>query len=247
MRSVVERVLRDFKEHLKPYLKKPYERLRGILHIVVPVKGPHYCPTIDNPRLELIDSDAEVSRAIDAMVRERGAQGLTLCDAGGGGGMHKAVADGVRYVILDISPGVEGSDAIEVIEADICDCPQVADESFDIVYSNNVFEHLKEPWKAAAELGRLLKPGGLVAVHTAFAWRYHPVPEDYWRYSHSALAFLFEEIAGLETLKCGYDLSSRRMNVLGGNVPKGEDQVPKDLFGGFREQWRVTYIGRKPE
>ena len=37
----------------------------------------------------------------------------------------------------------------------------LADESYDIVISQDVFEHVFEPEKAFAELGRILKPGGV--------------------------------------------------------------------------------------
>ena len=39
------------------------------------------------------------------------------------------------------------------------------------------------PWLAAAEIARILKPGGLAITHTLFSWRNHPCPIDYWRFS----------------------------------------------------------------
>ncbi|MEY2564900.1 MAG: hypothetical protein QOH88_3093 [Verrucomicrobiota bacterium] len=50
------------------------------------------------------------------------------------------------------------------------------DNVFDRVFAFNVFEHLTNPKKAAEEILRVLKPGGAVAVHTAFLQALHEEP-----------------------------------------------------------------------
>ncbi len=47
-----------------------------------------------------------------------------------------------------------------------------ADATFDLIVSRSVFEHIEKPREVAAELGRVLKPGGVVAVMTPNAWGY---------------------------------------------------------------------------
>jgi hypothetical protein len=137
---------------------------------------------------------------------------------------------------------LEASDIPNTIIADITDCRDtIPDESFDIVMSSDVFEHIDRPWLAAAEIGRILKPGGLAITHTLFAWRNHPCPIDYWRYSPECLEFLF---SNLECLEKGYDLSERR-NDQPGFWPDGLDSVPVDHFGGWREHWSVYNVSRK--
>ena len=84
-------------------------------------------------------------------------------------------------------------------------------ESFDVILAVDVFEHLKEPWKAAKEIKRLLKPEGVVIIITVWSWRYHPVPVDYWRFSMIVLDFLFE---GLTCIDKGFDISERRKILL---------------------------------
>ena len=137
---------------------------------------------------------------------------------------------------------LKASDIPNTIIADITDCRDtIPDESFDLVLSSDVFEHIDRPWLAAAEIGRILKPGGLAITHTLFAWRNHPCPIDYWRYSPECLEFLF---ADLECLEKGYDLSQRRMNQPG-FWPSGKDSVPIDHLGGWREHWSVYIVSRK--
>jgi SAM-dependent methyltransferase len=100
---------------------------------------------------------------------------------------------------------LEVSDIPDTIAADITDCRDtIADESFDIVVACDVFEHIDRPWLAAAEISRMLKPGGLVIANTLFAWRNPPGPVDYWTYLPESLEFLF---SGLECLEKGYDQS----------------------------------------
>jgi SAM-dependent methyltransferase len=54
------------------------------------------------------------------------------------------------------------------------------DNVFDRVFAFNVFEHLANPKKAAAEILRVLKPGGSVAIHTAFLQAAHEEPHHYF-------------------------------------------------------------------
>ena len=65
------------------------------------------------------------------------------------------------------------------------------DESFDFVISDMVIEHLEgDPQKAFDETLRVLRPGG-IAIHTsAFIYRFHPAPGDFWRFSPDALRLL---------------------------------------------------------
>jgi SAM-dependent methyltransferase len=55
-----------------------------------------------------------------------------------------------------------------------------ADASFDAVVSFNTFEHLYDPERAASEIYRVLKPGGRLALHTAFLQPVHEAPHHYY-------------------------------------------------------------------
>lgn len=54
------------------------------------------------------------------------------------------------------------------------------EEVFDRVFALNVFEHLRDPRLAAREIFRVLKPGGIVMVHTAFLQSLHEEPNHFY-------------------------------------------------------------------
>jgi len=145
----------------------------------------------------------------------------------------------LEYYSLDLE--YDGSK--NTIVGDITNCPQISDNSYDFVFSSDTFEHIKEPWKAAKEMKRILKPGGICFIYTSFSWRYHAIPIDYWRFTPQCLVFLFE---GLECLEANCDDRNRRQDHRGGDQQeKYYDGVPLDNMGGFRENWRVYYVGHK--
>jgi SAM-dependent methyltransferase len=71
------------------------------------------------------------------------------------------------------------------------------DGSFDTVLNIQVLEHTPHPGLLVREMGRVLKPGGLLILSAPFQFRLHEQPHDYFRYSPHGLRTLCEE-AGLE-------------------------------------------------
>ena len=67
-----------------------------------------------------------------------------------------------------------------------------ADSAFDAVVSFNTFEHLYDPNAAAAEISRVLKPGGRLIVHTAFLQPVHEPPHHYYNVTEYGLRKWFE-------------------------------------------------------
>lgn len=58
------------------------------------------------------------------------------------------------------------------------------DDTFDIVHAHQVLQHLREPVAALREMGRVTKPGGIVAVrdadYGAFSWAPADPRLDHW-------------------------------------------------------------------
>lgn len=147
---------------------------------------------------------------------------------------------GFEYMNLDIAP----SDVPETVIGDICaGSPEeigAPASSFNFICATDVFEHLQQPWIAAENIVQLLRPGGVVFISTVWSWRYHPVPIDYWRFSHECLKYLFRE---LDCIEAEFDATERRKDIRG-LWTDGRDHVEIDELGGWRENWGAYFIGK---
>lgn len=75
------------------------------------------------------------------------------------------VGCGPGSITLGIDNGHRKS-TVDFLVADACALP-FAEASVDVVFAHAVFEHLKEPGVALAELRRVLKPSGALALSTS--------------------------------------------------------------------------------
>ncbi|QSV45038.1 class I SAM-dependent methyltransferase [Geobacter benzoatilyticus] len=67
------------------------------------------------------------------------------------------------------------------------------DESFDVVLSIQVLEHVPSPQKYLSEALRVLKHNGLLLLSTHGWWTHHPYPNDYWRWTREGLEKILNE------------------------------------------------------
>jgi SAM-dependent methyltransferase len=72
--------------------------------------------------------------------------------------------------------------------------------SIDGLFSLAVMEHLAAPWLFAAEINKILRPGGLTFHVLPQSWPIHELPNDFWRMSEEALKVLFSAELGFEVL-----------------------------------------------
>jgi SAM-dependent methyltransferase len=77
-------------------------------------------------------------------------------------------------------------------EFDVCTTAEVTPQA-DLVFCEQVLEHVRHPARAALTLFRLTRPGGIAIVSVPFLIRLHREPEDYWRFSASGLRALLED------------------------------------------------------
>jgi len=82
----------------------------------------------------------------------------------------------------------------------ICDRLPYREGVFDAVISKAAFEHMVRPWEMAAEVYRVLKPGGLVHVDTAFM---QPVHGEPYHFFNMTLAGVREIFKHFNMIRCG--------------------------------------------
>jgi SAM-dependent methyltransferase len=149
-----------------------------------------------------------------------------------------------QYCGMDLKGSSDG----RIIGGDICSPNFTKDRSNLVnscaaVYSNNVFEHLRQPWQAARNILALLQVGGMCITVVPFSQRYHESPGDYFRYTHKGIESLFEDAGKIEVIRSGYDIMGRRNDWQGSGL--ANDTVPEDEFGAWRETWFTFLAFRK--
>jgi SAM-dependent methyltransferase len=90
-----------------------------------------------------------------------------------------------EYVGVDATAGP----AVDVVAN--ADALPFDDERFDLLLCSQVLEHVEDPAACVAEAWRVTAAGGTVLLSTHGVVNYHPNPEDYWRWTHAGLAYLF--------------------------------------------------------
>ncbi len=138
---------------------------------------------------------AELVNALGGIVVELGMRtatpGLGPADA-----HRRGLYRGVRAIGLDIHPGRN----VDLVGDAHALTSFLRPGSVSGFYSSAVLEHIEAPWLVAAEINRLLRPGG-VTLHAAPAsWPAHAEPNDFWRFSAQGLAALFGPQTGFEVL-----------------------------------------------
>lgn len=65
--------------------------------------------------------------------------------------------------------------------------------TFDLALCFSTLEHVEKPWIVAKNISKLVADGGHLCFSAPWVWRYHPYPDDYFRYSPSAIRSLFPD------------------------------------------------------
>lgn len=97
------------------------------------------------------------------------------------------------YESLDLYPRT----AQVTYVGDVQTLTMCADNAYDTVLCLEVLEHVPDPFRAAREIQRILKPNGCVILSVPHLSRLHDEPNDYYRYTRYGIEHLLEQ-AGLE-------------------------------------------------
>jgi SAM-dependent methyltransferase len=78
-------------------------------------------------------------------------------------------------------------------------CSEVLPQRFDLVIADQVFEHLRWPYRADRNLLTMLRPGGHLLIAVPFLVRVHPSPIDCSRWTEQGLSYFLQECGFAET------------------------------------------------
>jgi SAM-dependent methyltransferase len=76
----------------------------------------------------------------------------------------------------------------------------IADDTYDVIISANVLEHVKKFWRWFDELKRIVKPGGYIITIAPISWPYHEAPVDCWRIYPEGIRALYEDTGLIDVL-----------------------------------------------
>jgi SAM-dependent methyltransferase len=99
------------------------------------------------------------------------------------------VSPGVKTVWREI--GFRSYTAVQYPEFDIS--AGRLTESFDVIIADQVFEHLRHPYRAARNIGAMLRPHGTFLIATPFLVKVHPFPQDFTRWTAEGLKAFLED------------------------------------------------------
>lgn len=94
----------------------------------------------------------------------------------------------VEYTGCDMSAGPN----VDIVLKDVYNWKDIEDNTFDLIISGQVFEHVEYPWLTMKEIERALKPSGFCIVIAPNAGVEHKAPKDCYRYFSDGLRALAE-------------------------------------------------------
>jgi SAM-dependent methyltransferase len=178
---------------------------------------------------------------------------------------------GIR--VLEIGPGAFPSDYQKTVGGkltwdtlDIYDSPSltypkaplyefpIPTDSYDVVLSGQVIEHVGKIWRWMAELARVTRPGGCVITIGPASWPFHEYPIDCWRIFPDGMKALSEDCGlAVEKSVCeSLELPGRR-RAIPGRSPEFQNPFVRWTFGllgviGFpiEKSFDTITIARKP-
>ncbi len=136
------------------------------------------------------------------------------------------------------------------------------DNSYDVIVCSEVLEHLHSPYKAIAEIERVLRPGGKLILTTRFIFPIHDAPYDYFRFTQAGLSALLNgwhivdeevETKTFETIAVLLQRIIFQTKLRGGKITKGFlyilmrlfltlDWLVCDMYGDIRRKEHISSL-----
>jgi len=140
-----------------------------------------------------VDVDHSSIERFVTSISQRTPPGALVLDAVSGWGRFRPLFGHCRYIAQDLCVADEWNyDHLSVI-SDLHQLP-FADNTFDVVLSMQVLEHVQDPERAIREMHRVLRPGGKLCITLPQGSKEHQVPHDYFRFTQYGLTHLLRKV-----------------------------------------------------
>ena len=96
---------------------------------------------------------------------------------------------GNEYVGIDMAPGKDVDLVVDLTQG----IGKLPPDYFALGICCSVLEHVRRPWVFAEHLTTVLRTGAALYISVPWVWRYHPYPDDYFRFSWRGIMELFPQ------------------------------------------------------
>jgi SAM-dependent methyltransferase len=96
-----------------------------------------------------------------------------------------------EYMGVDVAPGKGVDQVLSVSRL----TQAFGEDSFDVVLSTEMLEHVQDWQWAVGQMKRVTRPGGLLVVTTRSpGFHHHGYPHDFWRFTEKDFATIFSDM-----------------------------------------------------
>lgn len=145
----------------------------------------------------------------------------------------------MELISLDIDPAHDPDYQIDICAENISESISAR---FDLIVAIEVLEHTKNPQKALENVHNLLNPNGSFILSTPWITPIHDEPNDYFRFTQFALAYLLRDFTEANIYSRGNYFDSMIMLGLRGLKVKGFTAKTVAIFA-----YIFSFLKRSPQ
>lgn len=158
-------------------------------------------------------------------------------------------------MVLDCGSGRKDVSFANLVQCEVVEYPNVdvlavnqalpfQDACFDAVLSLDVLEHVDQPFDCAAELLRVLKPGGKIYCNVPFLQREHGYPHHYFGMTRMGIRRLFGDHIEIDQHKV--PMSGHPIWALWMMLQTYRDGLPGELTNDFHQLRVADILDKNP-
>lgn len=126
---------------------------------------------------------------------------------------YRTLFPDVEFLGIDMESG-EGVDAVVDMTCDFGEIDGLlGGRRFNTVICMSVMEHVRDIYAFASNVDKLMNPEAVIMVSVPFAWGVHSYPDDYWRFTPSAIKFLYPSVEFDESLCLLHSIEGVKVSI----------------------------------